>query len=103
MRGREMPVAILDQVQMLDEEIAPALALTEHRADLLDGLGLVLAAFGVSLGCSPRLSAPTFAVVPTDAVSSGWRRSLNVMASRLLTRELNPSKGVNNPVPAMDR
>src|ERR1700687_613103 len=32
MRGREMTVAILDQVQMLDQQIAPTLTLAKERA-----------------------------------------------------------------------
>src|ERR1700687_6280358 len=32
MRGREITVAILDQVQMLDQQIAPTLTLAKERA-----------------------------------------------------------------------
>ena len=34
MRGGEMPVAVLDEVQMLDQEIAPPRARAEQRAHL---------------------------------------------------------------------
>ena len=36
MRGRKVAVAVLDQMQMLDEEIAPALALAEQRAHFIE-------------------------------------------------------------------
>ena len=36
MRGREMAVAVLDQMQVLDEQVAPALALAQQRADLVE-------------------------------------------------------------------
>ena len=41
-----MAVAVLDQVQMLDQEIAPARAVAEQRAHLGERLRLDLAAFG---------------------------------------------------------
>src|SRR5205085_8256729 len=46
MRGGEITVAVLDQVQMLDQEIAPALALAQQRAHLGQRLRLDLPALG---------------------------------------------------------
>src|SRR5262249_52569229 len=46
MRGGEITVAVLDQVQMLDQEIAPALALAQQRAHLRQRPRLDLAALG---------------------------------------------------------
>ena len=46
MRGREMPVAVLDEMQMLDQKIAPPLARTEQRADLVERGRIDLAALG---------------------------------------------------------
>src|SRR6266568_5618708 len=43
MRGREMTVAILDQVQMLDQQIAPTLALAKERTYFLKGARIDLA------------------------------------------------------------
>ena len=46
MRGREMPVAVLDEMQILDQEIAPQLARTEQRADVIERSRIDLAALG---------------------------------------------------------
>src|SRR5207249_1085529 len=46
MGGREMAVAILNEVQMLDQEIAPARAIAQQRAHLRQRLRLDLTAFG---------------------------------------------------------
>src|SRR5215467_14116006 len=46
MRGGEIAVAVLDQVEMLDQEIAPALALAQQRVHLYQRLRLDLAALG---------------------------------------------------------
>ena len=45
MRGGEMAVFILDQMQMLDQQIAPARAVAEQRDDLVERLRVDLAAF----------------------------------------------------------
>ena len=55
MRGGEIAVAVLDQVQVLDQQIAPALALAEQRAHLVERLRLDLPA----LGRLPRAVAPS--------------------------------------------
>src|SRR5258708_7647983 len=44
MRGREMAVAVLDAVQVLDQEVGTARGLTEQRLDFLLGLGIDLPA-----------------------------------------------------------
>jgi hypothetical protein len=46
MRGRKMAVAVLDQVQMLNQQVALARALTEQRPHLLERTGIDLAALG---------------------------------------------------------
>src|SRR5207245_9737516 len=46
MGGREMAVAILNEVQMLDQKIAPALAIAQQRSHLRQRLRLDLTAFG---------------------------------------------------------
>ena len=44
MRGGEMAVAVLDQVQVLDQQVAPARPVAEQRAHLVERLRLDLAA-----------------------------------------------------------
>jgi hypothetical protein len=46
MRSRKMPVTVLDQVQMLDQEVTLARALTQQRPDLVKRLRVDLAALG---------------------------------------------------------
>ena len=45
MRGGEMAVAVLDQMQMLDQQIAPARSVAEQRAHLVERRRIDLAAF----------------------------------------------------------
>ena len=45
MRGRQIAVTILDQMQMFDQEVAPAFAVAEQRADLIEGMRIDLPAF----------------------------------------------------------
>ncbi|SRR5260221_2648485 len=44
MRGREMPVAVLDAVQVLDQQIGAARRVTEQRLNLIQRLGIDLSA-----------------------------------------------------------
>src|SRR2546428_815161 len=44
MRGREVPVAVLDAVQVLDQEIGAARRVAEQRLDFLQGLRIDLPA-----------------------------------------------------------
>ena len=46
MRGGEMAVMVLDQMQMLDQEIAPARPVGEQRAHFIERLRIDLAALG---------------------------------------------------------
>ena len=46
MRGREVAVAVLDQMQMLDQQIAPARRVAEQRAHLVERRRIDLAALG---------------------------------------------------------
>ena len=55
MGGREVAVFVLDQMQVLDQEIAPPRPVAEQRAHLVEGLRVDLAA----LGRSPRAVAPS--------------------------------------------
>ena len=59
MRGGEMAVVVLDQMQMLDQQIAPARAVAEQRAHLVERLRIDLAA----LGRAPRLAAARLGAV----------------------------------------
>ena len=54
MGGGEMAVFVLDEMQMLDQEVAPAWPLTEQRPNILQRLRVDLAA---SRGL-PRAAAP---------------------------------------------
>ena len=68
MRGGEMAVMILDQMQMLDQQIAPARPVGEQRAHLLERRRIDLAA----LGRARRPAAAAGAVAPpSDAAESG--------------------------------
>ena len=46
MRGGQMAVMVLDQMQMLDQQIAPARPVGEQRLHLVERRGIDLAAFG---------------------------------------------------------
>ena len=46
MRGGEMAVVILNEMQMLDQQIAPARPVGEQRADFVERLRIDLAALG---------------------------------------------------------
>jgi hypothetical protein len=73
MRCREMPELVLDEMQMLDQEIAPARPVAEQRLNFVKRLGIDLAALG---GCRG----------PTAATPSGWRMlaRLNIHFSTFL-------------------
>ncbi len=51
-----MAVAILDQMQMLDQKIAPALAVAEQRAHLVSACGSTWRPFGVLRRPAPAAS-----------------------------------------------
>src|SRR6266498_3051559 len=53
MRRGQMAVAVLDQMQMLDQEIAPAWTLLQQRAHFLERARIDLAPFGSSRGFPP--------------------------------------------------
>ena len=54
MRGREMAVAILNEMQILNEQIAPPFALAEQRTDFRKRLRIDLAAFWRARPPAPR-------------------------------------------------
>ena len=58
MRGRDVAVLVLDEMQMLDQQIAPARLVAEQRADFGGGLGIDLAALRACGAASPRGGAP---------------------------------------------
>ena len=55
MRRGEMPVVVLDQVQMLDQQVAPARPVGQQRAHLVERLRVDLAALWACAGaaCGP--------------------------------------------------
>ena len=53
MGGRDLMIFVLDQVQVLDQEIAPPRPVTEKKLDLVGGGGVDLAALGGGLGPLP--------------------------------------------------
>ena len=59
MRGGEMPVAVLDEMQMLDQKIAAALARTEQRTDLGKRRRIDLAALGGAARATPPVAVGT--------------------------------------------
>ena len=61
MRGREMAVAVLDQVQMLDQQIAPARPVAEQRAPSISARSSIWRPLGWRP--SRRLPAPGLAVL----------------------------------------
>ena len=65
MRGRQMAVAVLDQVEMLDQEIAPARPLAEQGAHLLERRILELAALGMT-AVAPLAALPMLADLALD-------------------------------------
>jgi len=76
MRGGEVAVLVLNQMQMLDQQVAPARPLTEQGADLIERFQVDLTPLGRSLGRAPRL-----AVTAADAVASRRRRNRDVHGS----------------------
>ena len=53
MRRRDLVILVLDQVQVLDQEIAPPRPVAEQKLDLMGGRGVDLAALGGRLGPLP--------------------------------------------------
>ena len=56
MRGGNLVILVLDQVQMLDQQIAPPRPVAEQQLDLMGGGGVDLAALGGRLGALPSLA-----------------------------------------------
>src|SRR5262245_2501921 len=74
MRSREMTIAVLDHVQMLDQQVTPARTLTEQRPYLLQGTRIDLAALG---GAARAAGTTVGAVGPAIRKSCGihWKSS----------------------------
>ena len=53
MRGRNLVIFVLDQVQVLDQEVAPPRPIAEQKLDLVGGGGVDLAALRGRLGPLP--------------------------------------------------
>src|SRR5262249_34721007 len=62
MGRRQMTVVILNKMQMLDQEIAPALAVTKQRAYLLERLRVDLTALRRARRATPAASAAVAAI-----------------------------------------
>jgi len=56
MRGRDLLVGVLDEVEMLDQEVAPPRPVTEQKRDLFGGLGIDLPSLGGRFGAPPPLA-----------------------------------------------
>ena len=56
MRGGNLVIVVLDQMQMLDQEIAPPRPVAEQKFDLVRGRRIDLAALGRRLGAPPALA-----------------------------------------------
>jgi len=61
-RGGEVPMPVLDEMQMLDQEIAPARRIAKQRAHLIRRRGINLA----------TLRGLWRAALAADAVGCGW-------------------------------
>src|SRR6185312_17404327 len=55
-RGGDLAIAVLDQMQVLDQEVATPRPVAEQCGDLLGGLGIDLASLGGGLGPSATLA-----------------------------------------------
>ena len=84
MRGGQMPVMVLDQMQMLDQEIAPARPVGEQRAHLVERRRIDLAAFG-------RARRPALAGAPAAKA----RRSLDIHGVTLFWSFRGAASAVN--------
>ena len=80
MRGGEMAVAVLDQMQVLDQQIAPARPVAEQRATSASAAGSSLAAF--------RRSARTVLLRPAAVIDWGTRVHLWLSLAFLSGTEL---------------
>src|SRR5262249_54833242 len=76
MRGRKVAVTVLDQMQMLDQEIALARALAEQRAHLLDRLRLELATLGGAPGPPAAASARAICCAARKGCGVHWSLSM---------------------------
>ena len=76
---------VLNEMQMLDQQIAPARSVAEQRADFGGGPGIDLTTLRGAAGFPRR-----------RAVSVRRHRSLDIHGS-----ELNRSRSADNPVPYM--
>jgi hypothetical protein len=56
MGGGDLVISVLDQVQMLDQEIAPPWPVTEQFFNVVHGLGIDLAALRSRLGPPPSFA-----------------------------------------------
>jgi hypothetical protein len=56
MGGRNLPVGVLNQMEMLDQEVAPTRPVAQQNGDLLRGLRIDLAALGGRFGAPSSLS-----------------------------------------------
>ena len=90
MRGREMAVAVLDQVQVLDQQIAPARPVAEQRLHLLERLVVDLPPLGMP-------AAPPFARARM-ALPARLACGFDHLATRSLSLGFPARRGYPGPV-----
>ncbi len=85
MRGRNLVVGVLDQVQMLDQQVAPPRPVAEQKRNLFSGLRVDLAALGGRFGAPPPLARM---VERTDLlhVMTHWKTLIFLSAVFLVQR-----------------
>ena len=97
MRGRYLPMRVLDEVQVLDQEVAAARAVVEERCDLVRRIRIDLAALRHWARAAPSLTGmlemPDFVDVSVSVLLFlAHRASAAAAAGRLLADSL-PGRG----------
>ena len=91
-RGREMPVTVLDQMQMLDQQITPARPVAEQRAHL--GQRLLLDLAPLRLTRRPPLAGTRMAVLADRACGFGHPLTSSCHRQRCEPRALPGQPGL---------
>ena len=73
MRGRKIAVVVLDEVQMLDQQIAPAIALVQQRPDLRERRRVDLPALGSTRRAAPACGGGAPIVPAAEGVTPSVR------------------------------
>jgi hypothetical protein len=66
-----MTISVLNQMQMLDEQIAPSLAVAKQRAHLVKRAGIDLAALGRARGPAPAATGFRIRLLVNDVNRRG--------------------------------